>query len=176
MEIWKEHPVYPNVEISTLGNVRVDGKISVGWLNRAGYRVHSIRATLTPNKKKHVVYAHKLVLETFVGPKLVGLETRHLNGVRNDNRLENLSWGTPFENTQDKKLHGTILFGETSGQSKLTNENVIQIRSRIKAGDLIDNVAKEFGFSAGGLRSVVNGSRWKHLPGAFKRKPGPCKK
>lgn len=50
---------------------------------------------------------HHLVLEAFVGPRPAGMETRHLNGVRADNRLENLAWGTPTENAADKIRHGT---------------------------------------------------------------------
>ena len=44
---------------------------------------------------------HHLVLEAFVGPQPDGMETRHLNNVRNDNRLSNLLWGTSSENNYD---------------------------------------------------------------------------
>src|SRR5262249_12949164 len=36
-------------------------------------------------------------------------EVRHLNGIRTDNRPENLAWGTKSENMQDAVRHGTHL-------------------------------------------------------------------
>ena len=50
---------------------------------------------------------HTLVAAAFHGPRPVGLEVRHLNGEPWDCRPENLAYGTPSENQQDKFLHGT---------------------------------------------------------------------
>jgi hypothetical protein len=50
---------------------------------------------------------HRLVGEAFLGPRPLGLETRHLNGDGFDNRLENLCYGTHTENMQDAIAHGT---------------------------------------------------------------------
>lgn len=41
---------------------------------------------------------HQLVLEAFVGPRPAGRDTLHLNHKANDNRLENLRYGTRSEN------------------------------------------------------------------------------
>ncbi|MDE2095631.1 MAG: HNH endonuclease [Patescibacteria group bacterium] len=78
------------------------------------------------NKKYSLV--HRLVLEAFIGPCPPGMECRHLNGNRSDNRLENLCWGTRIENVEDKRKHGTILRGEMNPNAKLTADTVIQIR------------------------------------------------
>src|SRR5690606_17793610 len=50
---------------------------------------------------------HRLVLKAFDGPPPRGHEALHANGVRDDNRLENLSWGTHSENQLDQVDHGT---------------------------------------------------------------------
>ena len=63
---------------------------------------------------------HALVLETFVGQAPAGCETRHLNGVRHDNRLDNLAWGSKLENMRDQYRHGTRIRGATNAASKLT--------------------------------------------------------
>jgi len=43
----------------------------------------------------------------FRGLPKPGEVCRHLNGNPHDNRLDNLSWGTPSENMLDKARHGT---------------------------------------------------------------------
>jgi hypothetical protein len=50
---------------------------------------------------------HQLVLAAFVGPCPDGMEVRHLNGSRSDNRLSNLSYGTVRQNRLDQQIHGT---------------------------------------------------------------------
>jgi hypothetical protein len=58
-----------------------------------------------PRRERALV--HVLVLEAFVGPRPFGYVTRHLNGIRSDNRVTNLAWGTTSENSQDMLTHGT---------------------------------------------------------------------
>lgn len=71
-------------------------------VDRAGY--HRVTLKLNGVRRNHLV--HHLVLEAFVGPRASGQECRHLNGVPNDNRLENLQWGTSSENSYDVVRHG----------------------------------------------------------------------
>ena len=56
-------------------------------------------------------------METFIGPCPAGMEARHLNDVKKDNRLENLRWGTHGDNVQDAYNNGTKkpLTGEKNG-------------------------------------------------------------
>lgn len=41
---------------------------------------------------------HQLVIEAFIGPRPAGCEVLHLNHCPDDNRLENLRYGTRSEN------------------------------------------------------------------------------
>jgi len=52
-------------------------------------------------------YVHRLILEVFVGPCPDGMECRHLDGNPQNNRLDNLAWGTPEENCEDREKHRT---------------------------------------------------------------------
>lgn len=54
--------------------------------------------------RQHLV--HHLVLTAFRGTRPGGYEGAHLNGDQFDNRLENLAWKTPKENSADAYLHG----------------------------------------------------------------------
>lgn len=72
-------------------------------LNHKGYP----KVTLVSDSVLTTRVVHRLVLESFVGPKPDGMECRHLNGIRTDVRLSNLAWGTPTENAGDKFDHWT---------------------------------------------------------------------
>lgn len=50
-------------------------------------------------------HVHRLVLESFVGPRPEGMQCLHANGDPGDNRLVNLRWGTKAENWEDAKRH-----------------------------------------------------------------------
>lgn len=60
----------------------------------------------TPERKQSTFFVHKLVLCAFVGPKPSGMECRHLNGIKTDCSVGNLSWGTPSENYEDNRRLG----------------------------------------------------------------------
>lgn len=68
-----------------------------------GYRT----VNLTNKYKARRLFIHRMVLEAFVGPCPPGMEVLHINGVRDDNRLANLRYGTRSENMIDALRHGT---------------------------------------------------------------------
>lgn len=90
-------------EVSTVGRLRkffkYGPKIMRGYIAQHGYVMSSING--------RTVGRHVLVATAFHGPRPPGLVVRHLNGIPDDNRPENLKWGTPKENAEDSKRHGT---------------------------------------------------------------------
>jgi hypothetical protein len=95
--------------------------------NKKGYRIARVRQ----NGRSIGFNVHRLVLEAFVGPRPDGLVCRHLDGNCENNRLDNLEWGTQAENARDRIRHGTQCRGLTNGRSKLTEEQVMAIRREI---------------------------------------------
>ena len=76
------------------------GRLLQPQLDTAGY----LRVALGRHVYRRL---HNLVLLAFVGPRPDGMEEiRHLNGIRTDNRLENLVYGTRSENQLDTVRHG----------------------------------------------------------------------
>lgn len=124
-EEWREVPGFPGYFVSDQGRVR--GRR--GWVlkvstNKRGYKYVSL---WTPDVQTCRT-VHRLVLETFVGPRPAGQLCRHLNGVPDDNRLPNLRWGTHQENADDKVSHGTQS-RHHGGRAKLSPEQVAEIRA-----------------------------------------------
>lgn len=110
-------------------------------------------------RKSHLV--HKLILLAFVGPPRPGQQCRHDNRVRGDNRLENLSWGTPQENSADRIRHGTTAKGAKNGGAKLTEEQVHEMRRlRRDEGAKYADLAELFGVSFTTVYRICARSHW----------------
>ncbi len=118
IEEWRPIRDVPGYEASDLGRVRSLDRTIIGPGGLAQRRKGRI---LRPSRSRgyeqvslvdpdhRVLYrsVHRLVMETFVGPRPPGNEVRHRDGVRDNNQLSNLSWGTHSSNELDKVGHGT---------------------------------------------------------------------
>ena len=105
---------------------------------------------------------HQLVMLVFVGARDTGLQINHLNGIKTDNRIENLEYCTQQENLKHAALNGLNATGERHGCSKLTKQQVLEIRSLqgVKSGPA---VAKEFGVNHTGIYKIWKRRLWANL-------------
>lgn len=102
MEIWKAIKGFDNYEISNLGNAKskpregTKGGIVKPFFDRKnnGY----LKVHLYKNGVQYQPFIHRLVAETFL-PKINGkTEVNHKNGIKTDNRVDNLEWCNRKEN------------------------------------------------------------------------------
>jgi len=77
---------------------------------------------------------------------------------------KHLVQGTPRENTDDAVRRGRIAAGEKVGTSKLTAEDVVDIRRRHAEGDTVSDLARDYSMSRRGIRFIVIRRNWKHVP------------
>lgn len=84
---------------------------------------------LKDKERKVNHYVHRLVLGAFIGEAPTGAHAAHWDGIRDNNRLSNLRYATPAENSEDKRRHGTLCEGERHYQSQLTSEQARTIYS-----------------------------------------------
>ena len=166
-EIWRTVTRNPNYEVSNLGRVRRSiasqgtwaNRIIAGCPNRKGY----IYVDLYENDKRKRSYVHDIVCEAFHGPRPIGFTVAHEDGVNSNNASENVSWKTQSDNHMDKLRHGTLLFGEAHPQAKLTADDVLVIRSRLRKGERKVSIAADYHVSDATVYDIERGRRWKHL-------------
>src|ERR1044072_815428 len=121
------------------------------------------RVTIRMNGRRRWITVHQLVAMTFIGPRPHGCEVRHLNGNPRDNRVENLAWGTHAQNEADRVRHGNLLQGERHGNAKLTSADVWRIRSRAADGELLKDIACDYGITGQAVGQIVRRVGWRHL-------------
>lgn len=96
-EEWRKVEGYDhNYEVSSHGRFKKNGKLVTPHENN-GY----LRVALVQNGRGKSVAVHRLVLLAFVGPCPEGMIGLHNDDVRENNRIDNLRWGTYQDNVQD---------------------------------------------------------------------------
>lgn len=106
-ELWKPIEGYEGLyEVSNFGRVKrkyLNGKelILKPIPNWKGYN----RISLSNGKGKSKIYSiHRLVGKAFIPNPLNKQQINHINGIKQDNYVDNLEWVTPQENCIHRNL------------------------------------------------------------------------
>jgi hypothetical protein len=150
MEIWKNIEGYEGFyQISNLGNVKslcrlvgnhsgfkklLKEKILKTHISKTGYFVINLKI----NSKRKTFKLHRLIAYSFI-EKIKGKEyINHINGIKTDNRVENLEWVTIKENNYHAIKTGLKKdSGINNSRSKLNESDIVYIRnSNLKLKEL----------------------------------------
>ena len=84
----------------------------------------------------------------------------HLDGDKENSRLENLVWATQSENEAHKIAHGRDSRGEKSVHSKLSNEQADVVREIAASGISQGKIAFLLGMAESSISRIVRGERY----------------
>lgn len=154
------------------GKRRIAGRIRRAQLNPAGYScvvlsLHGAGTTRT---------VHRLVAEAFILNPGRRPHINHINGVKTDNRAENLEWVTPKENVDHAIRIGlTDNTGAKNVRAVLTEAQAAEAL-RLAGTTTRKRIAEALGVSLGCVRDVISGRTWTHLGGKSQAHNRPAPK
>ena len=105
------------------------------------------------------IMGHRLVWEVLRGPIPRGLQINHKNGIKYDNRPENLEVVTQLENRRHAARTGLqVVNGENSHFAKLSNRETEELRQEYRNGSyLLREMAGKYGISISQVSRIVRG-------------------
>lgn len=122
-----------------------------GWINSNGYKKINL------NGKE--VYEHRHVVETKLKRKLESHEdVHHIDGNKLNNSFDNLQVLTKRNHTL---LHNKV--GERNSKSKLTANQVVEIRELNRSGINFERLAENFGVDPTNISMIIRRKTWKHI-------------
>lgn len=168
-EKWAHVPGYSGrYSASSLG--RISSNISGVVLRpfrQAGRAYVRVNLYTDPPEKKLIQRGvHQFVMLAFHGPPPPGMVINHKDCDPRNNRLSNLEYVTPRQNT----LHAVAMGrcdahpGEKNPMSKLKNDMVMDIKYFIASGFSDKQLAEDYPVSEGAIRLIRVGKTWKHIP------------
>lgn len=138
------------------------GRILSGWIANTGYLTVALG-------RGNYRLVHRLVCEAFHGPCPKDHEVCHGPNGKLDNRASQLRWGTRAQNHgPDKERDGTKIRGEQHHQSRLTEQQVLEVWSR--QGECSTTVASSYGVAPRTVRDIWNRKTWCHLTNTCAKK------
>jgi len=157
--MWKQIPEFSKYEASQNGMIRnrKTKRVLKPQVDPKGYhRLILYDSTL----KKCPCKVHVLVLSTFVRARGDGQVCRHLDGDPSNNSLENLAWGSPQENAQDRKEHHRKWFSQPM---YLETDQVQEIWDLRESGLSAREVGRRYSSGHRLILAIWRNERWREF-------------
>jgi len=108
---------------------------------------------------------HRIVVETFISDIPKGMQVNHIDGIKSNNRLDNLEIVTPSENQLHAYRIGLTpkLKGELNGCSELTEKEVLEMYKLFKIGIPNKEIGDKYKIHDRYVSLIRHGKRWKYL-------------
>jgi len=156
-EEWKIINLDPKYSVSNLGRVKT---ISNGLIHKPA---PDLDGYLTVRLSGKTFRIHRLVALVFIGEKPNGKNIGHKDGNNQNNQVDNLGYYTQKENISHKIAHGTMANGSKNGNSRLKEDQVVQIKKMLRDNKSDSAIASKFGVVEGTIGHIRAGRTWRHI-------------
>lgn len=165
--MFKEVKDYWFAEVNSKGEIRssITKRIHTPYVDKDGYL--RCKIWVSPVKSQGI-YVHRAIAKNFIpNPENKPL-VNHINGIRDDNRVENLEWVTPKENSQHGVRLGNFPKGERAFAAKHSDKKVLEICQLLQEGYSQVEVSKRVDVPTVTVGDIARGVTWTHLSKNFK--------
>jgi hypothetical protein len=128
-----------------------------------------LRSSAGPSRQeRYSILLHRLIWICANGDIPDKIEINHKNGIKDDNRLDNLELTTKSENAIHSRQvlgnKGGSCSGEANTNTKLKKWQVLEIRAKyIKGIITLKMLAKEYNVSMGNVADILHERTWKEI-------------
>ncbi len=160
-EEWRDVPGFEDYRVSNLGKVwSKKSNREIGHMQQNGY----MSVTLYSPERRWRTTIHCVVALSFIGPSPENLQVNHKDGIKINNRVDNLEYVTHSENQKHAyRLGLKNKRGEKNHYAKLSDHNIKQIRRLLHTNLMQRVIGEMFGVSQGTVSRIKNGRIWSHV-------------
>ena len=167
MEIWMPCPGFEkNYSVSSEGRVRREtdsSRRTAGVILKPSFSGRYASVSLRNNQKviKRPM-VHRLTAIAFYGNPPVGYEVNHKNGLRFDNRAENLEWVTHSQNQKEACRLGLATHPPiNTSNAKITYEQAEEIRRQAAGGEKRSALGTAYGLRPTTINAIIYRQIWR---------------
>jgi hypothetical protein len=129
-------------------------------VDRYGYK----NVDIYIERKRKTCYVHRLVAMTFIENPLMLDTVNHKDGDKLNNHVTNLEWLSKADNTRHAFNNNLVSLGSNRKNSKLNENDVIEIRKLILQGNLsFKKIGEKYNVYPSTIHEIKTGKNWRRV-------------